>query len=160
MSPDQAKEIFDFEGLRKKLGFNQAEMAQRMSIGPRTYFSLETEPSAISARHIKLAEIVGLEVAIERSDVSLAPSRISELARRFADLSRREDQPMTNHEITLHVRSAIADFEQHVGKGKMTGVELAQHILSITLALRNAVEDLDVRVSINEMRMTTLPLNP
>ena len=67
---------------------------------------------------------------------------------------------MTNHEITLHVRSAIADFEQHVGKGKMTGVELAQHILSITLALRNAVEDLDVRVSINEMRMTTLPLNP
>ena len=160
MSPDQAKAIFDFEGLRKKLGFNQAEMAQRMSLGPRTYFSLETEPSAISARHIKLAEMVGLEVAIERSDVSLAPSRIGELARQFADISSREEHPVSDRETTLRVRSAISDLEQHLTKGKMSGLELTQHLLSIALALRNAVEDLDVRVSLNEMRMTTMPLNP
>jgi DNA-binding XRE family transcriptional regulator len=159
MSPDQAKAIFDFEGLRKMLGFNQAEMAQRMSIGPRTYFSLETEPSAISARHIKLAELVGLEVAVERSDASLAPSRIGGLARRFADLLSREEHPMSNRETTLRVRSAISDLEQHLGKGKMSGVELTQHVLSIALALRNAVEELDVRVSLSEMRMTTLPLS-
>jgi DNA-binding XRE family transcriptional regulator len=159
MSPDQAKAIFDFEGLRKKLGFNQAEMAQRMSVGPRTYFSLETDPAAISARHIKLAEIVGLEIAVERGDVSLAPSRIGELARQFADLSNREDHPMSDRETTLRVRSAISDFERNLAEGKMSGKELAQHIRSMVLALRNAVEELDARTSITEMRITTLPLN-
>src|SRR5580692_9783109 len=158
MSPDQAKAIFDFEGLRKRLGFNQAEMAQRMSIGPRTYFSLETEPAAISARHIKLAELVGLEVAVERGDVSLAPKRVSELAHRFADLSNREENPMSDRETTLRVRTAIADFERQMDNGKMSGRELAQHILTIATSLRNTVEDLDARVSIGEMQLSTLPL--
>src|ERR1700719_4209680 len=98
MSPNEAKKIFDFEGLRKRLGFNQAEMAQRMSIGPRTYFSLETEPTAISARHIRLAELVGLEAAVERGDPSLAPNRVGEISRRFADLITREEEPMSNRE--------------------------------------------------------------
>ncbi len=158
MSPDQAKAIFDFEELRKKLGLNQAEMAQRMSIGPRTYFSLETEPAAINVRHIRLAELVGLEVAVERGDVSLAPKRISEVARRFSDLSTREEHPMSDRETTLRVRSAISEFERNIEAGKMSGKELAQHILSIALALRNAVEDLDARTSIAEMHITSAPV--
>jgi DNA-binding XRE family transcriptional regulator len=158
MSPNEAKTIFDFEGLRKRLGFNQAEMAQRMSIGPRTYFSLETEPTAISARHIRLAELVGLEAAVERGDPSLAPNRVGEIARRFADLITREEEPMSNRETTLRVRAAISDFERNVEAGKMSGRELSQHILSIALALRNAVEDLDARTSIAEMQMATAPV--
>jgi DNA-binding XRE family transcriptional regulator len=158
MSPEQAKAIFDFEGLRKRLGFNQAEMAHRMSLGSRTYFSLETEPSAISARHIKLAELVGLETAVERGDPSLAPKRVGEVARRFSDLTRREEEPMSNRETTLRVRAVISDFERQVEIGKMSGKELAQHILSIALALRNAIEELDARTAINEIQMTTLPV--
>jgi DNA-binding XRE family transcriptional regulator len=60
MSPAKAKAIFDFEALRKRLGFNQSEMASKMHMSPRTYFSLETDPEAISPGHVMIAQMVSL----------------------------------------------------------------------------------------------------
>lgn len=80
MSPAKARTIFDFEGLRKRLGFNQPEMAGKMHMSPRTYFSLETDPAAISQRHILIAQMVSLKEALERNDRSLADPEALKLA--------------------------------------------------------------------------------
>ena len=80
MSPAKAKSIFDFEGLRKRLGFNQPEMAGKMHMSPRTYFSLESDPTAISQRHILIAQMVSLKEARERNDRSLADADALKIA--------------------------------------------------------------------------------
>jgi transcriptional regulator with XRE-family HTH domain len=90
MSATKAKEIFSFAELRKRLGFNQAEMANRMGLGARTYWSLEENPGSINVRHAKLAEMVALELAVERQDASLAPPRVADLARAFAAIGKRK----------------------------------------------------------------------
>lgn len=87
MSPQlRARAIYDFAGLRKRLGLNQAEMANRMGLGSRAYFTLEQDPSAINARHIMLAQMVSLKEAVARSDASLADKDAAALAKDFADL--------------------------------------------------------------------------
>ena len=55
-------------------------------MGFRTYFRLEQDPAGADARHVMLAEIVGLEAAVEQGDPSIAPERIANLARQFARL--------------------------------------------------------------------------
>lgn len=89
MSPAKAKAIFNFEGLRKRLGFNQSEMASRMHMSPRTYFSLETDPSAISQRHVMIAQMVSLQEALTRGDKSLADTEALALAAGVVSIGKR-----------------------------------------------------------------------
>ncbi|WP_050400336.1 hypothetical protein [Bradyrhizobium embrapense] len=79
----------DIEALRKALGFNQAEMADRMGLGSRAYFTIEKSPEAVNDRHIMLAEHVALTVAVERGDRSLVPSNVADLADRFAKIRKK-----------------------------------------------------------------------
>ena len=89
MSPAKAKAIFDFQGLRKRLGFNQPEMASKMHMSPRTYFSLETEPNAMNQRHIMLAQLVSLQEAVAQGDASLAEKGIADLCDKFQKIGRK-----------------------------------------------------------------------
>ena len=79
----------DIAALRKALGFNQAEMAHRMGLGSRAYFTLEQEPTTVNIRHIMLAENVALAMAIERGDRSFVPKNVAALADRFAKLPKK-----------------------------------------------------------------------
>jgi DNA-binding XRE family transcriptional regulator len=78
--------VFDFISLRKKLGFNQAEMANRMGLGSRAYFKLEQEPDSINVRHIMLARMVSLQEAVMNRDKSLAEKVIGDLATAYSQL--------------------------------------------------------------------------
>lgn len=79
----------DIQALRKALGFNQAEMASRMGLGARAYFTLEQDPGAVNARHIMLAEHVALTEAVARGDRSLVPENVADLADRFAAIGKQ-----------------------------------------------------------------------
>jgi transcriptional regulator with XRE-family HTH domain len=61
----------DFRALRKDLGLSQDEMATRMGLSKRAYSRLETKPELILDRHIALANMASLEVALERDDPGL-----------------------------------------------------------------------------------------
>ena len=80
------KDTFDLIGMRKRLGFNQTDMAARMGLKPRAYFTLEQKPEAINARHVMLAQMVSLEVAVARKDRSLTDTHAAELAIMFCAL--------------------------------------------------------------------------
>ena len=77
---------FDLESLRKRLGFNQSQMAAEMGLSARAYFSLEQDPTSMNQRHIMLAELVSLQSAVERRDPSLAHPTIAKLARDFVSI--------------------------------------------------------------------------
>lgn len=86
MPKTKSTSVFDFISLRKKLGFNQAEMANRMGLGSRAYFKLEQEPDSINIRHIMLARMVSLQQAVMNKDRSLAEKVISDLAIAYSQL--------------------------------------------------------------------------
>lgn len=151
MNAVKPESIFDFEALRRRLGFNQAEMANRMGLGSRTYFTLEQEPDAINVRHIKLAEMVALETAVERQDASLLPTRVQNLVRKYASLAFPKEVAMSARKPVLNVREAVSVLEKKVETGRLSGRELVDHIHNALLALRDAVEDIDSRLSIEEM---------
>ena len=71
---------FDLTSLRKSLGLTQAEMAKRMDMGARTYFALEADPGSVKDRHVRVAESVAIDVAIERRNPMLAPARARKAA--------------------------------------------------------------------------------
>jgi len=79
---------FDLVGLRKRLGFNQADMAKQMGMGARAYFTLEQDRVAINKRHVMIAQLVSLKIAVERKDVQLAEPAIAAMARKFCRLGR------------------------------------------------------------------------
>lgn len=89
MAMDKISDGNDIAALRKALGFNQAEMAQKMGLGSRAYFTLEQEPTTVNIRHIMLAENVALAMAVERGDRSLAPRNVAALADKFSKLSKK-----------------------------------------------------------------------
>jgi transcriptional regulator with XRE-family HTH domain len=73
-----------FLGLRKTLGLGQAEMAERMGLSLRPYQELEKETRPVRPRHIRLAESVALDVAIEKQNLSLAPDNVREKVLKLA----------------------------------------------------------------------------
>lgn len=80
-----------FVALRKALGIRtQAKMAELLGFSPRTVYMLESDPDGIQSYHIKAAEMLALEMAVERGDRSLAPKHIADLADRFAALGMRQ----------------------------------------------------------------------
>lgn len=78
----------DFVALRRALGSpTQAEMAELMGVSPRTVFTIENNADAIQPYHIRLAEMLALELAVQRKDRSLVPKRVARLADAFAALT-------------------------------------------------------------------------
>lgn len=86
-----AAPTLDLIALRKRIGLTQAEMAERMGLGSRAYFTLEQDPASINARHIMLAQMVSLREAVERHDRSLADAAVAALADEFARLARVDE---------------------------------------------------------------------
>jgi hypothetical protein len=66
-------------------------MAKRMGLSLRPYQQLELNPKKIRRRHIRLAESVALEIAIQREDPELAPSSVRKKAMTLARLIIREN---------------------------------------------------------------------
>jgi len=62
--------------LRKALGLGQSEMAGRMGLSLRPYQELESETRRVRPRHIRLAESVALDIAIEKQNLDLAPDEV------------------------------------------------------------------------------------
>jgi transcriptional regulator with XRE-family HTH domain len=75
---------FSLLKLRTALGLPQAEMARRMGLSLRPYQELESKVRTTRSRHIRLAELVALEVAVENDDPNLAPQDIRRLAIKLA----------------------------------------------------------------------------
>jgi hypothetical protein len=69
-------EDFSLIKLRKALGIGQSAMAKRMGLSLRPYQELESEARTVRPRHIRLAESVALEIAIEEQDLELAPANV------------------------------------------------------------------------------------
>jgi transcriptional regulator with XRE-family HTH domain len=77
---------FSLMRLRKALGLGQSEMARRMGLSLRPYQELETNIRKVLSRHVRLAESVALDVAIEKQDPELAPENVRNKAFKFARL--------------------------------------------------------------------------
>ena len=71
--------------LRKTLGLTQSEMAGQMGLSLRPYQRLEST-RRVGRRHIRLAESVGLDVAIEKEDAELAPEPVRDRAIKLAKM--------------------------------------------------------------------------
>jgi transcriptional regulator with XRE-family HTH domain len=71
-------EDFSLTQLRKSLGLGQLAMARRMGLSLRPYQQLESEARHLRPRHIRLAESVALDVAIEKNNFGLAPDNVRE----------------------------------------------------------------------------------
>jgi transcriptional regulator with XRE-family HTH domain len=67
---------FSLKPFRKALGLGQSEMADRMGLSLRPYQQLELNPDKIRSRHIRLAESVALDRAIEEGNPKLAPANV------------------------------------------------------------------------------------
>jgi transcriptional regulator with XRE-family HTH domain len=62
--------------LRKVLGLRQSEMATRMGLSLRPYQQLEASARSVRNRHMRLAESVAVDVALEKKDMSLVPDKV------------------------------------------------------------------------------------
>jgi len=81
----------ELANLRKTLGLAQPEMARRMGLSLRPYQQLELHPEKVRKRHVRLAQSVALDVAIERDDPELAPKPVRKNAVDLARLIIREN---------------------------------------------------------------------
>ena len=82
---------FSIIELRRKLGLVQADMAKRMGMSLRPYQELESNLRRIRSRHVRLAESVALDVAVEMKDPELAPASIRNKAIDLVRLILREN---------------------------------------------------------------------
>jgi len=82
---------FSLKGLRKRLGLAQSDMACRMGLSLRPYQQLELNPGKVRRRHVRLAESVALDIALERRDPELAPASIREKTMDLARLILRDN---------------------------------------------------------------------
>jgi len=82
---------FSLVRLRKTLGLSQSEMARRMGLSLSPYQKLESKERTVRPRHIRLAESVALDVAIEKDDPELAPANVRDKVMKFAGVILREN---------------------------------------------------------------------
>jgi len=83
--------VFSLKGLRKTLGLAQADMASRMGLSLRPYQQLELNPGNVRKRHVRLAETVAQDVAIEQKDPELAPASVRKKAMELVRLILRDN---------------------------------------------------------------------
>ena len=69
-------EDFSLTKLRKALGIAQSEMAERMGLSLRPYQELESKDRSVRPRHVRLAESVALDIAIEKQNLELVPATV------------------------------------------------------------------------------------
>jgi transcriptional regulator with XRE-family HTH domain len=69
-------EGFSLIKLRKALGLGQSQMAERMGLSLRPYQELESTARRVRSRHVRLAESVALDIAIEKQNLELAPANV------------------------------------------------------------------------------------
>jgi transcriptional regulator with XRE-family HTH domain len=86
-----ANDGFPLIRLRKALGLAQSEMAKRMGLSLRPYQELEANIRKVLPRHIRLAESVALDVAIENEDPELAPAAVRKKAINLARLILKQN---------------------------------------------------------------------
>lgn len=77
---------FDLVGLRKLLDLTQSEMAEQMGLKSRTYQNLEMNSNNVRRRHVRLAESVALDVAVEKGNPMLAPASVRKKALKLASI--------------------------------------------------------------------------
>jgi transcriptional regulator with XRE-family HTH domain len=82
---------FSFIDLRKALGLGQAEMALRMGLSLRPYQELESADRRARPRHIRLAESVALDIAIEKQNFELAPDNVRKKVMKLALMIVRQN---------------------------------------------------------------------
>ena len=75
---------FSLLKVRTELGLPQSEMARRMGLSLRPYQELESKVRRVRHRHIRLAESVALEVAVENDNPELVPRDLRRLAVKLA----------------------------------------------------------------------------
>ena len=79
-----ANKDFPLIRLRKSLGLGQSEMATRMGLSLRPYQELESKARSVRPRHVRLAESVALDIAIEKQNLELAPANVRKKAVKLA----------------------------------------------------------------------------
>ena len=77
---------FDLIGLPKILGLTQSEMAKGMGLSLRTYQELEMNSDKVRRRHVRLAESVALDVAVDKKNPMLAPASVRKKALKLANI--------------------------------------------------------------------------
>lgn len=82
---------FSFINLRKALGLGQLEMATRMGLSLRPYQELESADRRVRPRHIRLAESVALDLAIEKQNLELLPNDVREKVIKLAVMLVQEN---------------------------------------------------------------------
>lgn len=82
---------FSFINLRKALGLGQLEMATRMGLSLRPYQELEAADRPVRPRHIRLAESVALDLAIEKQNFGLLPNNVREKVIKLAVMLVQEN---------------------------------------------------------------------
>ena len=82
---------FSLKRQRKTLGLAQSGMAYRMGLSLRPYQQLELNPDKVRKRHIRLAESVALDVALEQNRPELAPASVRKKAMELARMIAEEN---------------------------------------------------------------------
>jgi transcriptional regulator with XRE-family HTH domain len=80
---------FSLKRLRRALDLAQPDMARRMGLSLRPYQQLELNPGKVRRRHVRLAESVALDVALEQKDPELAPASVRKKGSRPPDPSEK-----------------------------------------------------------------------
>ena len=84
-------------------------MAQRMGLSLRPYQELESEDRRVRPRHIRLAESVALDIAIERDDLRFAPDNVRKKAIRLALMLVRQNLKERPLEIAKNILGKDAE---------------------------------------------------
>jgi transcriptional regulator with XRE-family HTH domain len=82
---------FSLMEARKALGLRQREMARRMGLSLRPYQQLESNPDKVRPRHVRLAESVALDVAIEKENLELVPASVRKKVMNLAGMILRRN---------------------------------------------------------------------
>jgi hypothetical protein len=69
----------------------QFAMASRMGLSLRPYQDLELKIRKVRPRHVRLAESVAFDLAIEKEDPALAPANVRKKAIKFVRLMLRHN---------------------------------------------------------------------
>lgn len=81
----------DLAALRRELGINQSEMAERIGMRLRAYQDIEGGLSKLRPIHVAAAERAALALAVERRSPMLAPASIRSQALDLVALIRGEE---------------------------------------------------------------------
>jgi transcriptional regulator with XRE-family HTH domain len=140
----------ELKQLRIRLGLTQLEIAREMGLAVRSYQELESGEKELRRRHIQLLERVSLSYAVARRDPYLALPSIREEAMEIAGLFSRNqfnsEIETVNQRAIENVSEELAAYQRMLGE-KTSGREFANRIQATLIAIRNAVGNLDHRLS-------------